>query len=446
MQFKKTNKAMSILTGALIALSCTTLSVNARTFVQDYKPVEDSKGKPTFIQSALNIADQDDLHERDSFHPPKKGQKDKASNYNEWHYMNIVDSSQDLAISLILIVEGDPNDAKNSYSLDTIAYNTADESRLILDIHGIDKSSFGSESPDVSIAKSSIEFKGNHYEVNTESADGSTTFNAHIFPTIDHDGTYTVPVGERVGNEKGYMTWFLSAPGMRTYGNLTINKGTPNEKVFKLIDAKAYHDHNWGYWKWKNDMGWDWGQVSELPLNDHDKILCEEVAGMDDCNRYAMSIFNYTNSDDTVSRNRIIRLWQNGTKIQQFEADEVKVENVKTTTSQCLKDNHFPAVTTIKTKGKDGMIDASFYIERYSPLFLPTPRGFRIIWELNGFYEVEAEKNGEKMSFKTDGVMEYFGKELVLSKKGDQAEIGKKIEKIGYCFATSPNRLVRGEI
>ncbi len=57
------------------------------------------------------------------------------------------------------------------------------------------------------------------------------------------------PVGE------GRMSW-LFVPRLRAAGWLRIND---REMVFD--DDPAYHDHNWGRFRWGGDFGWTWGTI-----------------------------------------------------------------------------------------------------------------------------------------------------------------------------------------
>lgn len=57
------------------------------------------------------------------------------------------------------------------------------------------------------------------------------------------------PVGE------GRMSW-LFVPRLRAAGWLRING---RDIVFD--DEQAYHDHNWGRFRWGGDFGWTWGTI-----------------------------------------------------------------------------------------------------------------------------------------------------------------------------------------
>jgi hypothetical protein len=59
--------------------------------------------------------------------------------------------------------------------------------------------------------------------------------------------THEVSVGH------GAIGWF-AIPRLSVTGHVV--KG---DRVYPLVDATAYHDHNWGHWLWGQDFSWEWG-------------------------------------------------------------------------------------------------------------------------------------------------------------------------------------------
>ncbi len=57
----------------------------------------------------------------------------------------------------------------------------------------------------------------------------------------------STPIGE------GKISW-LVIPRLAASGTITIG-----ERVHTLDHAPAYHDHNWGNWRWGQDFAWQWG-------------------------------------------------------------------------------------------------------------------------------------------------------------------------------------------
>ena len=51
----------------------------------------------------------------------------------------------------------------------------------------------------------------------------------------------------------GGIDW-LVVPRLQANGTVICDRN-----VHRLVDAPAYHDHNWGYWLWGQDFAWEWG-------------------------------------------------------------------------------------------------------------------------------------------------------------------------------------------
>jgi hypothetical protein len=56
----------------------------------------------------------------------------------------------------------------------------------------------------------------------------------------------------------GSLNWLI-APHLEATGEIYY----PTETV-TFDGACAYHDHNWGYWRWGDDLGWEWGFASDM--------------------------------------------------------------------------------------------------------------------------------------------------------------------------------------
>jgi hypothetical protein len=63
--------------------------------------------------------------------------------------------------------------------------------------------------------------------------------------------THSVPWRMALGS--GWISWF-AAPRLRPRGHVETG-----ERLIDLGAAAAYHDHNWGRWRWGDDLGWEWG-------------------------------------------------------------------------------------------------------------------------------------------------------------------------------------------
>ena len=59
---------------------------------------------------------------------------------------------------------------------------------------------------------------------------------------------------------EGRISW-LMVPRLTATGTVVVGRRT-----YRLVDAPAYHDHNWGQWQWGQDFTWQWGFA--LPSDD----------------------------------------------------------------------------------------------------------------------------------------------------------------------------------
>lgn len=60
----------------------------------------------------------------------------------------------------------------------------------------------------------------------------------------------------------GRLSW-LFVPRLRADGHLRIG-----DRELHLDGDVAYHDHNWGRFRWGDDFGWEWGSVLPTDLTD----------------------------------------------------------------------------------------------------------------------------------------------------------------------------------
>lgn len=94
-----------------------------------------------------------------------------------------------------------------------------------------------------------------------------------------HDGAYHLQFAQRAAEIRGHLTLrprttpavshnIRLAPG-RHLSWLMVPRLAADGVVevagrrFDLVDAPAYHDHNWGHFRWGDDFAWEWG--SGLP-------------------------------------------------------------------------------------------------------------------------------------------------------------------------------------
>lgn len=325
----------------------------------------------------------------DAFHPPDRSDPRKLT-YNEWHYFNIIDEEQDLYLITTFKLNGDIYDPVYSAASVLISYITPEYNSLTLGLYPITSATWSEEVPDVRIGPSSVIYLDEIYYLHVESEDGNTILNAMFKPLSE-----PAPIFSASFEPQRVVNWLVTSSRMKVTGTITINAGTPEEKIYALNNARGYHDHNWGYWLWQDDIGWDWGQAMQ-------------TRDMDNPGRYTFSFGNVTNNDHTESRGAVFKIWKNRKMTSIFSDDEIQVQYQNMNTLPMLPDNPFPTSAVITTVSDTGSLNILFTASSFTPIPLPAGEGkYLVIWELTGTYEVNGYINGKPVSYTTIGFYEY---------------------------------------
>lgn len=334
----------------------------------------------------------------DSFHPPEINDP-KNPMYNEWHYFNVIDEEQNLSFMTTLKLSGDIYDPNpyNSSATVVLSYSTSAGKNMTVDLYPMYQAEYSNKTPNLRINSSTVTLTEEGYHVHVESADGQTVFDAVFKPFTEPSPLFTAMPSE----PDRVINWLVASPKMKVDGTLTIKRGTPDNKTYTLENTRGYHDHNWGYWLWQDDIGWDWGQASESK---------NHLDG-NDVGKYAFCFGNVTNNNHTVSREAVLNVWKNKKIIARFENEtmiQIQHNNMTTLLIPELQNNSFPMYTVLNADDGKNSMSISFITEDVTPL--PVPIGvnkFLVIWELTGTYEVNGCIDGKPVSYTSEGFMEY---------------------------------------
>lgn len=344
-----------------------------------------------FAHEAMNW--NNELSEIDSFHPPSSGDP-RTLMYKEWHYFNILDVEQNLSFITTLTLMGNISDPTMSVAVVLMNYLAQAKENLTIDSYPITLAQWSDKTPDLRIAESTVMLTEKGYYVHLESSDAQTVFDAIFKPEAEQSTVLNA-------SYEVYKTinWLVTSPKMKVNGALTINKGTTSEKTYLLKNVRGYHDHNWGYWLWEDNIGWDWGQAAEM----------ENFKRTEDTGTYAFSFGNITNKNHTESKKAVLEIWKNKKITAHFEDGEIQIQRDIMMNVPQLPETHFPLVTSINTDSGENTVHIVFTTEQFTPI--PTPlesgNGYRIIWELIGSYEVSGIIDGKQISYTTKGYLEY---------------------------------------
>ena len=339
-----------------------------------------------------------ELAQIDSFHPPESNDP-RILMYNEWHYFNVMDEEQNLSLMVTLKLNGDIYNSSKSLATVVLSYSTLDDKNMIVDFYPIipTEVEFSNETPDLRIYSSTVTLTDEGYLVHVESNDSQTVFDAMFKPFTEPSPLFAAPyVQDGMDRE---INWQVASPKMKVDGTLTIKRGTLDNKTYTLKNTRGYHDHNWGYWLWQDDIGWDWGQASESK---------NHLDG-NDVGKYAFCFGNVTDNNHTESKRAVLNVWKNKKIIARFE--EMHIQHYRMIPLPGipeLQNNSFPGYTVLTANDSEDSIYISFTTEDVSPIPVPTgDNKYLVIWELIGTYEVSGCIDGKPFSFTSKGFMEY---------------------------------------
>ncbi len=337
-----------------------------------------------------------ELTEVDSFHPPDINDP-RILMYNEWHYFNVVDEEQNLSVVTALRLTGNISDPWNSSAIVVLDYSTPVGTNMTVDFYPITQAQYSNETPDLQISKSTVTLTEKGYHVHVESANNhknQTVFDAQFKPATGPAPVFTVSY-----DPHQTINWLVASPKMKVTGKLTVNKGTQLEKTYTLKNTRGYHDHNWGFWRWDGDVGWDWGQTTEAK---------NHLEG-NDLGKYTLCFGNVTNNNHTESRGAVLNIMKNKKIIGTFKNEAIHIQhcNMIAPIPQ-LPNNSFPWDTVITADSGENSINITFNTEYFSPM--PIELGsnkYLVIWELTGTYHVSGYIDGKPVSYASKGFLEY---------------------------------------
>lgn len=367
----------------------------------------------------------EELSEADAFHPPGEG--DPVNLYNEWHYFNVIDEEQNLSVVCTFKLNGGTNS-----SVVLLGYYINDTSASFYEAHPLTPEfvNYSSQSPDVRISNNTVTLTDEGYRVHIGSGNGISVFDALLIPEAEPAPVFNASNLSMPGMG---INWLVASPKMEVSGNLSFAGQT-----YSLNNSRAYHDHNWGYWSWGDDLGWDWGQVSQAGNYSNETI-----------GEYSLSFGNITNANHSQSVNSVLNVWKDGEIIANFSGKEIQIEhsNLSTTdigippaevAQQYILPQgsfYFPQNTLLNASSGSDTLKIEFTTQNPVPLPVMIPDGseigsesmnesvnesmnesvnesgggikYRIIWEMIGTYQVNGVIDGKPISYTADGFMEY---------------------------------------
>jgi hypothetical protein len=195
------------------------------------------------------------------------------------------------------------------------------------------------------------------------------------------------------------ISW-LFVPRLEAYGHVWIG-----DTRVSLRGAPAYHDHNWGRFRWGDNFGWEWGSVLPRNLDDPWTVVCQRMTDRHRrrATRQAMYVWH---GQEPVA------LWCDAAV--RFEHQGFLRRAPETTVPAVMRvlrpntASDVPARLTIEGRGND-RIAMQFEPEEYVRIVVPDevdPMGVVVLNEVSGRITARGEVAGRAMDVEASGVFE----------------------------------------
>jgi hypothetical protein len=97
---------------------------------------------------------------------------------------------------------------------------------------------------------------------------------------------------------------WIVLPRLRATGTIRVD-----DRVHHLQGATAYHDHNWGSFRWGKNFAWEWGYAA--PDRGHDP--------------WSLVFVRLSDRPHLTDLMRVMVLWQGSQQLRLFHSDEIEV-------------------------------------------------------------------------------------------------------------------------
>jgi hypothetical protein len=170
--------------------------------------------------------------------------------YKEWWHFNLLDDASGLDLIVNLSLSGNIREADQG------------QANLILLSHepsigwtgGVAQydglaAILSEDTVDLRLGGSNIGFDGEAYRLKMRDLEhGPIELDLRLRPATEPMLVWkNTPIGE------GHINWLILAD-LTVEGEIQIA-----DRRYLMHKARCYHDHNWGFWRWGENFGWDWG-------------------------------------------------------------------------------------------------------------------------------------------------------------------------------------------
>jgi hypothetical protein len=180
------------------------------------------------------------------------------------------------------------------------------------------------------------------------------------------------------------------------------------DREYRLDRAVAYHDHNWGSFRWGKNFAWEWGYAAEKTNQAP----------------WSFVFVRLTDRGHLTDLMRVITVWRGERQVRLFRAGEIEVFHEGLLRGRRVF--KVPSVMALVAPGDvtdvpkrwiarvrrgDDRLDVVFEARDPAQVIIPNDDdlGVTIIHEVSGDVSVEGRIDGERVAFSETSIFEFLG-------------------------------------
>jgi hypothetical protein len=195
------------------------------------------------------------------------------------------------------------------------------------------------------------------------------------------------------------LSW-LFVPRLEAHGHVWIDGARVS-----LRAAPAYHDHNWGRFRWGDDFGWEWGSVLPRDLSDPWTIVCMRMTDRHRRRATRQTLFAWYGPEPAA-------LWRDQNMSMQCDGFLRKPPSLTLPAVMRLLQtgsaSDVPAHVTIRGHGDDEL-ELHFEPDEYIRIVVPDevdPMGLVVLNEISGHIRARGRIGDRNVDLEATGVFE----------------------------------------
>jgi hypothetical protein len=196
---------------------------------------------------------------------------------------------------------------------------------------------------------------------------------------------------------------WLVVPRLAATGTVVIG-----ERSYRLERAAAYHDHNWGYFRWGKDFAWEWGYAAPERLDGPWTLVFVRLSDRRHLSDLMQAIFLWKHERQVrLFRGSELTVWHDGLLRPKRVFKLPRVMGLVSPGNV----TDVPQRLEVRARRGDDRVDLTFVTKDVAQVIIPNDddQGVTIIHEVAGEVAVEGRVEGERFELTGPSIFEFLG-------------------------------------